>query len=419
MDPEKENITERMQKLEKLQEITLFLSSTLDLNNLIERIIKTAKLNLNVEDSSLMLLDEEKMELYFRYIDPENMSEEQCRSLRSIRLKIGEGIGGFVAKTGEPLIISDVQHDPRFSVKGDKSTGKITQNMLCVPIKYNKNIIGVLELINKKDGNFTETDVSDSQALANIAGVAIQNANLHEKTLKSLNRITELEESKTKFTSIISHELNTPLTAVRGYADLFSEEIDGIPPETAKEYLDTIIRESSRLAVLINDIFIINDIDCIQEQMSLKEHNIPEIVNKTVEKFKENCPGRKITVSAGKEDIKAVIDSDKIAHCLEHLLDNAVKFSGEDTVINVNIEKKDNFIEITVEDKGCGIPENEQKNIFNKFYQVDMCSTRCFEGIGNGLFICKKLVEAHRGEITCKSTPDVGSRFLLKFPAER
>jgi HD-GYP domain-containing protein (c-di-GMP phosphodiesterase class II) len=164
-------------RLQKLQEISGVLNSSLNPADIRKRAIEAATIVMNAETGSLLLMDEAAQELYF-----DVALGEKGEGIRQIRLKVGQGIAGAVAKTQQPEIINDCYGDPRFNPAGDKKTGFRTRNMVCVPVKAKDKLLGVLQAINKKDGaSFTQDDLQDFVSLANQVGIAIENANLYEE----------------------------------------------------------------------------------------------------------------------------------------------------------------------------------------------------------------------------------------------
>lgn len=170
-------------RLRKLQEISGVLNSSLNPADIRKRAIEAATVVMNAETGSLLLMDEAAQELYF-----DVALGEKGEGIRQIRLKVGQGIAGAVAKTQQPEIINDCYSDPRFNPAGDKKTGFRTRNMVCVPVKAKDRLLGVLQAINKKDSAFfTQDDLQDFVSLANQVGIAIDNANLYEE----INRLLE------------------------------------------------------------------------------------------------------------------------------------------------------------------------------------------------------------------------------------
>lgn len=173
----------KIKRLQKLQEISAVLNSSLNQAEIRKRAIEAATVLMDAEAGSLLLLDEAAGELYF-----DVALGEKGEGVRQIRLKVGEGIAGHVAQTGAPLIVHDVQNDPRFSRQADKKSGFVTRSMVCVPVKAREKMLGVLQAINKKDGGlFAEEDLQDFVSLGHQVGIAIDNANLYEE----INRLFE------------------------------------------------------------------------------------------------------------------------------------------------------------------------------------------------------------------------------------
>lgn len=170
-------------RLKTFQEISALLNSSLDQTEIRKRAIDAATVIMDAEAGSLLLLDEQAGELYF-----EVALGDKGEEVREFRLKLGEGIAGYVAKTGEPVIVNDVQHDPRFWRKGDHKSGFVTRNMVCVPVTAHDKLLGVLQAINRKNGGqFGEDDLQNFVALGHQVGIAIENANLYEE----INRLFE------------------------------------------------------------------------------------------------------------------------------------------------------------------------------------------------------------------------------------
>ncbi len=169
--------------LKQFQEISALLNSSLNQSEIRKRAIEAATLLMEAEAGSLLLLDERTGDLYF-----EVALGEKGEEVREIRLKPGEGIAGHVAKTGVPVIVNDVQHDPHFSREADNKSGFVTRNMVCVPVRARAKMLGALQAINRRDGGlFTEEDLQTFVSLGHQVGIAIENANLYE----DINRLFE------------------------------------------------------------------------------------------------------------------------------------------------------------------------------------------------------------------------------------
>lgn len=170
-----ERLRRENQRLYKVLEINALLSSSLDLNVVLDSLMEKAKELCDAQASSLMLVDEEAEELYFHVI-----KGEKSEAIRNIRLKLGEGIAGWVAKEGEPVLVTDAASDPRFSSRADSESGFVTKTMMCVPLLAKRRSLGTVQVLNKNDGlRFNEDDLQIFQTMANQAAIAIENARLH------------------------------------------------------------------------------------------------------------------------------------------------------------------------------------------------------------------------------------------------
>ncbi len=169
----------KIQQLSTLTKLSSLINSTLDPREIRKRAIEAATKLMDAEAGSLLLVDQETGELFF-----EVAFGEKGEKLKEIRLKKGEGIAGWVAVHKEPIVIHDVQSDQRFFKLADEKTTFITKNMICVPVKTKKKILGVLQAINKKEGSFDKEDLKVFIALANQVAIAIENAYLYEELKK-------------------------------------------------------------------------------------------------------------------------------------------------------------------------------------------------------------------------------------------
>ncbi|MFH1453015.1 MAG: cache domain-containing protein [Armatimonadota bacterium] len=302
--------------------------------------------------------------------------------------------------------------------------------IILIIIIIGNSLSPVSELVKQTEnfaqGNF-EARLDDKKGILEIRKLSHAFNVMGNAIEDYIEQLFEEQKKREIFLASISHELMTPVTMITGYNDLLKDELDSTQNETVSESLNVIARESKHLNMLIYDLFVVNDIEGVEKQINYGICNIEAIIREEAENIRqrgvpnvisinvaETSPGIQLTVNA---------DRDKLTHCFRHILDNAVKFSPEGGNINISIgfTKKDNIkmINIVFEDHGIGISEDQIKKIFDPFYQVDMSSTRRFEGLGNGLYICRKIIEAHNGKILCESTPGKGSKFYVRLPASQ
>jgi putative nucleotidyltransferase with HDIG domain len=166
----------KIEQLNALIEMTALINSTLDTREIRKRAIEAATRLLDTETGSLLLIDRESGDLFF-----EVALGEHGERLKEVRLKRGQGIAGWVAEHGEPVVIHDVNSDERFFKGADEKSSFVTKNMVCAPVKTKEKTLGVLQAVNKKNGSFDDADVEILKALSNQVAVAVENANLYEE----------------------------------------------------------------------------------------------------------------------------------------------------------------------------------------------------------------------------------------------
>ncbi len=218
---------ERANQFRLLREIGTVINSTLKENEIMKRTIESITKLLHSESGSLLILDEKSKELYFDVAHGEKGDE-----IKRIRLKLGEGIAGWVAKEGKPLIVNDVQSDKRHYRKADEASQYVTRNILCVPVKIKGKVIGVIEAVNKINGLFTKGDLSILTYLADQVAIAIDNAKLYEELkrtfLDTSEALAEAIEQRDPYTGGHTRRVLNYSVAVAREMNLSEEEIENL-----------------------------------------------------------------------------------------------------------------------------------------------------------------------------------------------
>ncbi len=203
------SLEEKIERLSTFVSLASSINSTLDLNQLLTYLMSCATKVMKAKDSSLMLLDERTNELVFKVA-----LGEKGDQMQEFRLKMGQGIAGQVALTGEPIVVSDTAKDKRFDKSIDMATGFETKSIMCVPIKLREKVVGVIEVLNAGySGPITEEDLEMFSAFSNTAAVALQNARLFSAIQYSLEHICGMLESG----ALIAHESGN-LTMINSFA---------------------------------------------------------------------------------------------------------------------------------------------------------------------------------------------------------
>ncbi len=235
---------------------------------------------------------------------------------------------------------------------------------------------------------------------------------------KSNDELHRLDKQKSEFMSITSHQLRTPLTATKGYVSLILEGDYGEVPEKISQALTKVYSSNERLIELVEDLLNISRIESGRMKYNFQEIAINKIIDSLYDTFilRANEKNLNFTINTGEKDVIVYADPLKIKEVISNLIDNAIKYT-EKGFVSVNLETKSNTVYIYVKDSGIGFSEEVAKKLFSKFSRGEKATNLHMEGTGLGLFVGKKIAEAHDGEIEAMSDGnDKGSTFILKLP---
>jgi signal transduction histidine kinase len=384
-----------LERYQRLIELSRDLASTLDLQDLLNRIVHAAADLSGSEAASILTYDEIKEELYFDAAS--NLSEPLMRGLV---VPAETSIAGWIVANRQPVIISDTQSDPRHFGQIGKATQVTTTSMLGVPLIAKGKVIGVLEAINKLSGNFNQEDQEILSTLAAQAAVAIENARLFQQS----DLISEMV-----------HELRTPLSSINTAASLLlrSESTGELRQEMAK----LIFSETQRLNEMATAFLDLARLESGRVQFQPQMIEIRPLMDECVQLMQSKIREREIMVKVESPveipTIKA--DRDKLKQVFLNLLSNAIKYNKPGGSIDLRAEIVGDEVAVHVRDSGPGISPEHQEHLFEKFYRVPG-TEKTVQGTGLGLSICKRIVEAHRGSITLQSQVDVGTDFIVHLP---
>jgi two-component system phosphate regulon sensor histidine kinase PhoR len=231
-----------------------------------------------------------------------------------------------------------------------------------------------------------------------------------------------MEQMRRDFVSSVSHELKTPITAIKGYVETLLDSGDEMD-EMSSSFLSIIDRHTDRLNSLVSDLLSLSRIEYQSErgEITLSEFDLRDIVENAVELFAEKAKRREVeieTILPPAEELHGFVNEELLTQAISNLIDNALKYSESGGNVRVGAEHGNaDFIRIYVEDDGPGIDERHHSRIFERFYRVDKARSRELGGTGLGLSIVKHIVRAHGGSVSLSSTPGRGSTFSIYIPA--
>lgn len=230
------------------------------------------------------------------------------------------------------------------------------------------------------------------------------------------SQIAGAEDDQKKFVANISHDFRSPLTSIRGYLDAM---IDGtIPPEMHEKYLNILLNETERLTKLTNSLLTLNNLNTKGMLLDRTDFELNGVIRGTAASFEGTCRQKAIAIELILTDDEMYVNADmgKIQRVLYNLLDNAIKFSPHNSVIKVETSVKKNKLFTSVKDSGIGIPKEDLKLIWDRFYKSDISRGKDKKGTGLGLSIVKEIINSHEEHINVISTEGAGSEFIFSLP---
>ena len=227
-----------------------------------------------------------------------------------------------------------------------------------------------------------------------------------------------IEDMKTEFVSIVSHEFRTPLTSIKGFVDLILEGDTGEINETQKEFLEIAQVETNRLAALVTDLLDVSRIETGRIELRMEPLSIGEIINAAITSLRPQATEKAVgvTVRLSEESLKVKGEHDRVNQVLLNLLSNAIKYNRQGGKVDIMVSRDNGMVQVDVVDTGIGIPSGDIPMLFTKFYKAGATAAVSTGGTGLGLFIAKSLVELHGGRIWVKSKEGKGSTFSFTLP---
>lgn len=404
-----DELRRKNEKLKRLVESSVTLNASLDLNEVLERILNLAVEILDCEAASILLYREPPPHLFFAAAT--NPSE----TLFDVEVPIEGSLAGAIFRSGEPLILNDVQTNGRHFRLPSQKAGIEVCSLLGVPMWIRERKIGVLEALNKRGPAFDEEDAVFLSVIANHAAVAIENARLYQALRRSYERLQESDRLKSNFLSLASHELRTPLGIIIGYASVLQSEAQG----ESSEHVQQVLNAAMRLRALIEDmtnLTLLESESMLFKPRPVQARHLFQLVYSEVEQLWAG-PLPPIEEQLQDESLRFYVDVQKTVLALRNILHNAVRFSPERKPIHVGAQAEGAFIHLWVQDEGIGLAAEQKEKIFEAFYQVESPNTRTIGGLGLGLAIARQIIEKQGGRIWAES-PGLGqgSTFHVLLP---
>jgi signal transduction histidine kinase len=387
--------TQTLDSYLRLIEISRDLASTLDLDTLLDDIVRAAADITHAEAASILLYDDTARQLYFQVAT--NIDEP---TMRGLVVPLEKSIAGWIVTNRKSLRIDEANKDERLFSDIDNNIGFSTKSLLGIPLVTKNKVVGVLEVVNKKRGKFTDPDESMLTVLGAQAAVAIENARLFQQS----DLIAEFV-----------HELRTPLASLSTATYLL------LRPEMSLEQRNQIVNnihnETLRLNSLASSFLDLARLESGRVQFRKVRFSTADLLYEVrdVMMTKAQETNIQIRVDVPHDMPLLEADRDKIKQVLLNLLSNAIKYNRPNGSVIITGNFNESEISMSVQDTGLGIPEDSLPHLFTKFYRVREHEGKA-SGTGLGLSICKQIIQGHNGRIEVKSKMGVGTSFTLYLP---
>ena len=409
-------LTRSVEKLTALGEVSQAVSSTLDLETVLDTLTERARQLAGADGGAIYEYNEATQEFHLRAT--RNVDATLIQALRVTPLRKGERAMGRATDTREPIQIGDIAEPGVYeSHLRDVLIAAGYRALLSVPIVREGQIIGSLSLNRKAPGEFSAEVIDVLRTFATQSALAIQNARLFQEIEEKSRQLEVASQHKSEFLANMSHELRTPLNAIIGFSEVLSERMFGELNEKQEEYSKDIHASGQHLLSLINDILDLSKIEAGRMELELTDFHLPQAIENALTLVRERAGRRGIALAHTMDERLGEIRGDerKVKQVLLNLLSNALKFTPEGGRVEVRAGMAEGMAEISVTDTGVGIAPEDQEKVFEEFRQVGTAAKKV-EGTGLGLTLCRKFVELHGGRIWVKSQEGVGSTFTFTIP---
>ncbi len=400
-------------------------SSGSDLQELFNLILDSIVDSADVEVASLMLAEDDGL---LHIAAARGLSEE---IINTVRVASGEGISGHVFATREPVLISNIDHDSRFKSQVGGKRYK-DQSLLSVPIAVRDDIVGVINVNNKRSGeSFDLEDQNLLVAIANQVALAMENFELvnslrsQATTLERTNdELVRMNRARTRLVCNLSHELKTPLTSIMGYVDLSLTFYEKLSEEEFKEHLRLVREEGERLEKLITGMLRLFSIESEREIWRWKSFGVPWPVADSFQYYNKKMAEKQLVSEIDIEDDLPEVygDQEKFGMAFNCLVDNAVKFNEEGGLVRVQAKLRMfdglEYVYLQIFNQGQAVPLEARSTIFNSYTQLGNIDTEKPHGVGIGLALVKVVVDRMKGDIFLEDASGAGTCFGMLLPTE-
>ena len=423
-----QEIQRRLEELTFLNRVGRTVASSLDLGQILTMVMEEATLMLGVEVASVLLLDKESGGLVF-----EAAVGPRSEGMRGLRMSLGQGIAGWAAQEGRPLLVPNVEEDPRFYPGVDEATGFVTRSVLAVPLEVKGKVIGVIEALNKAEGDFSQADVTllssmaqtaaiaieNARLFANQTAIALENAHLYEELRQEHERLQQAQEQMLaaerwavlgKAAANLAHRINNTAGLIPvAIQDLKELLVDIALEEERRQEIDADLQRVER-----NTRFTLRMADALFrpfEALPAEECDVNALLEESISAA--NVPEDVALKTKYADGLPRVVASRRLADVFVELVTNAVKAMPDGGELEIGSRLGgEGWVEVWFSDTGQGIPPENQGKIFDLFF------TTSEDSLGFGLWWVKTFLSQQRATIDVESEVGEGTTFTVRLPVE-
>jgi signal transduction histidine kinase len=402
-------LAERLQqhRMEHLVEAGRLLLSTLDLGDVLQRVMQIAMSGMDAEGVSVWL--------------PGPSEELECQAAfgaaaeRLVGTRLGQGIAGWALRHKEPVLVSDARTDPRLAQQAGEHAALHIRDLVAVPLLVRGSGIGVLEAINKKQETFSPIDLAWLEVLAPLAAAAIANARLfqelHQRTIQLQARNEELDA----FAHTAAHDLKSPLASIVGFAETLEENYIDLPDEELRRYLHTMSQHGRKMSRIVDELLLLAGVR--KMEAAIGPLDMASILAEALQRLSSMIEESQAHIALPDAWPAALGYGPWIEEVWINYLSNAIKYGGRPLQIQVGATRQaDGMVCFWVRDNGAGLTSQAQARLFTPFTRLDQVRA---EGHGLGLSIVRRIVEKLGGQVGVRSEVGRGSIFTFTLNQTR
>jgi PAS domain S-box-containing protein len=429
-----EALLHRNRELTLLNRVGQELSATLELKLVVERLLREVPEIVGAEGASVWLWDREQGD--YLICQAAYLCERGSFALDQ-RVRFGQGIVGWVAQSGRHVIVHDTANDARFFSGVDEKTGFSTRSLLAVPLKIRDVVIGVLEVVNKLQGNFVQDDLTLVETLAASASIAVVNARLVAELRQYTAQVEARNEELDAFAHTVAHDLKGPLAYIVGFAEVLKESYP-LDEKEPRGYLRTIARKGRKMAVIIDELLLLAGVRKI-EDLQVGPLDMASVVAEVQERMADMVEEYQAELIVPESWPSVLGYGSWVEEVWVNYVSNAIKYGGRPPRVELGFDDSGQWtlssgqwsvgsgqstpttnhqpptttIRFWVRDNGPGLTDEEQERLFKPFTRLHQASTK---GHGLGLSIVLRIVEKLGGQVGVESALGQGSVFSFTLP---